>query len=370
MKRRLVQGCLFAICACVAATSVAADLTASLTKGKPALKSSGPIAFGPEGILFVSDPWGAAVFAVDTGDRGPRPGSGAFKVEGIDGKVAALIGTTPSEIEIRDVAVNPASGSVYISAARGRGPEAQPAIIKVAGDGKLSLVSLDGVKFSKADLPDAPSPDAKGRGNDRLRTESITDLAFVDGRVLVAGLSNEEFASTFRSIPFPFTPEVKGAGVEIYHGAHGRFETRSPVRTFVPFEIAGEPHVLAAYTCTPLVKFPVKELKPGAKLKGTTIAELGNRNRPLDMIVYKKDGKEYLLLANNNRGVMKITTEDLDKAESIVTPVEGGGKKGQAYETIEGWNEIHQLDRFDDAHALVLRRDASGAFHLESLPLP
>jgi hypothetical protein len=366
--KRLVRGCLSAICVSLAATSLAADLTAGMKTGKPDLKSAGPIAFGPDGVLFVSDPWGAALFAIDTGDRGPAAEGGALKVEGIDGKVAGLLGTSAAEVQIQDVIVNPASGNVYISAARGRGPEAQPAIIKVARDGKLSLVGLDSVKFSKAELPDAPSPEAKGRGNDRLRLESITDLAFLDGRVLVAGLSNEEFASTLRSIPFPFTSELKGAGVEIYHGAHGQFETRSPVRTFVPFEIAGEPHVLAAYTCTPLVKFPVKELKPGAKLKGTTIAELGNRNRPLDMIVYKKDGKEFILLANNNRGIMKITTEGIDKAEPILARVDG--KKGQTYETIEGWKGIHQLDRLDEKHALVLRRDDGGAFHLESLPLP
>ena len=64
------------------------------------------------------------------------------------------------------------------------------------------------------------------------------DIAFLDNRVLVAGLSNEEFSSTLRSIPFPFQKSVAGANVEIYHGAHGRFETRSPIRTFVPF-VAG-----------------------------------------------------------------------------------------------------------------------------------
>jgi hypothetical protein len=36
---------------------------------------------------------------------------------------------------------------------------------------------------------------------------------------------------------------------------------------------------------------------------GTTIAELGNRNRPTDMIVYRKGGKDYLLIANTSRGV-------------------------------------------------------------------
>jgi len=47
-----------------------------------------------------------------------------------------------------------------------------------------------------------------------------------------------------------------------------------------------------AYTCTPLVQFAIPDLKPGAKVKGKTIAELGNRNRPLDMIDYQKDGKD------------------------------------------------------------------------------
>ena len=105
----------------------------------------------------------------------------------------------------------------------------------------------------------------------------------------MAGLSNEEFASNLRALEYPFKDAGKGAAVEIFHGAHGRLETRSPVRTFAAFNIGDEPYVLAAYTCTPLVKFPLKDLAPGTKVTGTTIAELGNRNRPLDMIVYEKE---------------------------------------------------------------------------------
>jgi hypothetical protein len=370
MKRPLLLGFVATASLCLAASLAAADLTASLTKGKPDLKSVGPLAFGPDGILFVADPWGATVFALDTGDKGPHADKAALKVEGIDGKVAGLLGAPPAEIQIQDVAVNPASGNVYLSVARGRGPDAKPAIIVVNKDGKLTLLALDGIKFSRAEIPDAPSPEAVGRRDSKPRLESVTDLGFVDGQVIVAGLSNQEFASTLRALPFPFKEGGKGTSVEIYHGAHGKFETNSPVRTFVPFNVAGEPYVLAAYTCTPLVKFPLKELKAGAHIKGTTIAELGNQNRPLDMIVYKKDGKEFFLLANSARGVMKITTDNLDKAEPILAHVSGGGKKGQAYETIEGWKDVHQLDKFDEAHALIVRRDAGGAFHLETVPLP
>ncbi len=85
----------------------------------------------------------------------------------------------------------------------------------------------------------------------------------------------------------------------------------------MPYEINGEANILAAYTCTPLVKIPMSELQPGQKIKGTTIAELGNMNKPLDMFVYEKGGKNYILMANSKRGVMKITTEGIDKIEAI-----------------------------------------------------
>ena len=127
--------------------------------------------------------------------------------------------------------------------------------------------------------------------------------------------------------------------------------------------------MLAAYTCTPLVQFPISELKPGSKIKGKTAAELGNRNRPLDMIAYRKDGKDYLLLANSNRGVMKISTDNIENADKIEAPV-GSGTKGQTYETIAGWTGVAQLDKLDSQHALVVRRGEGNSLNLESLALP
>src|SRR5262245_49971063 len=99
-----------------------------LTKGTPDLKSAGPLAFGPDGVLFVGDTQGAAVFAIDTGDRA-KGEAGAVKVEGIDEKVAALLGTSAKQILINDMAVNPASGRVYLSVSRGRGPDATPVLL-------------------------------------------------------------------------------------------------------------------------------------------------------------------------------------------------------------------------------------------------
>jgi len=350
----------------------ASNWTEGMKEGNPAFKSMGPIAFGPEGILFVADTRAAAIVALNTGDATPATGAKLLKVEGINQKIAGLLGTTADQLLIDDMAVNPVSRNTYLAVSRGRGPDAIPVLVRVKTDGQPEVVALDQVKFSKGELPDAPVDGVVGQGNRQSnpRQESITDIAFFQDRVLIAGLSNEEFASTLRAIPFPFKTVANGTSVEIYHGAHGQFETRSPVRTFVPFKVGKEACLLAAYTCTPLVQFPISELKPGAKIKGKTVAELGNRNRPLDMIVYQKDGKDYLLLANSSRGVMKISTDQIENAEGIVEPVTGGGKKGQSYETIESWTNVDQLDRFDAKHALVMRRGDGGSLNLESLPLP
>jgi hypothetical protein len=359
-------------CALGACAVHAADWTAGMKEGKPALKSIGQLAFGPDGILFLADTKSAAIFAVATGDTKAASGGGPLKIEGVNQKIAALLGTSADQILIDDLAVNPASRNAYLAVSRGRGPSAAPVLVRVTAGGKLEAVSLDKVKFSKAELPDAPVDGvvADGKRQSNPRQESITDIAFLEDRVLVAGLSNEEFASTLRAIPFPFKTVPNGTSVEIYHGAHGRFETRSPVRTFVPFKVGNEPQLLAAYTCTPLVQFPLKDLKPGAKIKGKTIAELGNRNRPLDMIVYQKGGKDWLLMANSSRGIMKISTDNLEQAESITNPVGGGGIKGQPYETIESWTGVDQLARLDNQHALVVRRGDGNTLNLESLPLP
>ncbi len=351
-------------------TLVAADWMEGMQEGKPAFRSMGPLAFGPDGILFVGDSKSAQVIAVATGDTKAAAEAKPLKVEAINVKIAGLLGMTADQVLIDDLAVNPISRNAYLAVSGGRGPDAIPVLVKVSSSGTPELVDLDKVKHAVAKLPNAPEDKVVGEGRraKNKRLEAITDIAFFQDRVLIAGLSNEEFASTFRAIPFPFKTVEGGTSVEIYHGAHGKFETRSPVRTFVPFNIGNEPHLIAAYTCTPLVQFPVKQLKSGAKIKGKTIAELGNRNRPIDMVVYQKGGKEYLLLANSSRGIMKIDAAQIEEAPSIETKV--GDKEGVKYDTIEAWTGINQLDLFGDAHALVLRSDGKDALALESLALP
>ena len=341
-----------------AGSAQAAAPTDGLKKGTPDLKSAGPLAFGPEGILFIGDPAGAAIFAVATGDTTPGP-KAAVKVEKIDEKIANTLGTTAGDIAVNDLKVNPASGNVYLSVARGKGPKATPVILKLDRAGKLEEFALKDKPFAKVALPNAAA---------KNRLEAITSMAFVKGKLIVAGLSNEEFASKLRVIPFPFNEADKGASIEIYHGSHGRFETNAPVRTFVPYDVKGQTQILAAYTCTPLVRFPVDELKPGQKVKGTTVAELGNRNRPLDMITYTKDGKDYILMANSARGVMKIPANGVESLAPITARVPD--KSGIKYETIAELKGVQQLDKLDGDRALVLLKTEGGSLNLDTIPLP
>jgi hypothetical protein len=250
---------------------------------------------------------------------------------------------------------------------RGRSADAVPVIVRTGAGGKLEILSLDNIPHSRVELPNAPSADAKNRRGAPLRLEAITDLDFVNGKVIVAGLSNEEFASNLRSIPYPFQSADKGAAVEIFHGAHGRFETNSPVRTFTSYKIANQDHILAAYTCTPLVAFPMNDLQPGKKVMGKTIAEMGNRNSPLDMVVYKKDGKSFILMNNSSRGVMKIQADNLEKYEAITKQTD---VTGVPYETIAELKGVDHLARLEDGRALMLVRNEGGSVDLKKLALP
>ncbi len=352
------------------ATAAGAEgLTDSLKPGKAELLSAGALAFGPDAVLFVGDGMGTALYAFDTGDRTPI--AGATEVEGINAKIAALLGTTPDQILINDMTVNPLSKRAYLSVSRGRGPTATPVLVRTAAGGRAEVFSLDDVRHAKATLPNAPAADAieihgPGKGAP-MRLEAITDIAYVNGNVIIAGLSNEEFSSNLRTIPFPFTSVPRGTAIEIYHGQHGRFETHAPVRTFTTHRIRNEDVILASYACTPLVVFRTSELAKGNKVMGKTIAELGSRNTPLDMLIYEKAGQHYILMSNTDRGVMKLSADGLDRYDAITTLIPDTA--GTPFQTLDVSGVTH-LARLDDGTALMLVAAANGTQSLKALPLP
>jgi hypothetical protein len=333
-----------------------------LPSGKVQLQSAGALAFGPNGMLFVGDNLGGSVVAIDTQDTKKASGPVQINVSGLDQKIAALVGVTPDQIVLNDMKVNPISKNVYLYASRGKGPDAQPLIVRVEASGKITNVSLDNAKHESVSLADAPAA-TTGRQNPRMLT--ITQISFVNGNVIVAGLSNEEWSSSLRSIPFPFKDTAEDTTtLQIWHASHGRYETAAPIRTFVPYTISGQQYILAAYTCTPLVKIRMSDLQPGAKVKGVTIADLGSGNQPMDMVPYTKDGHNYILIANSSRGVMKLKADNLDTYRQIDSPEvpnpENANISGVPYETMTNVKNVQSLTQLDDKDALLLIGNITG----------
>ena len=181
---------------------------------------------------------------------------------------------------------------------------------------------------------------------------------FYEDQLMVSGLSNEEFSSAFRAIKYPFEYDETPTSLEIYHAAHGRFETYAPIKTFMLYNLNESPHIIASYTCTPLVTFPLGELKSGQHVKGKTVAELGNRNTPLDILSYQKDDKPYLLIANTTRALMKIAVEDIESYNAYLTePVsESFATAGVEFLALPYVN-VQQLDKFGDFRVIVFAKN-------------
>ncbi|RRA97972.1 hypothetical protein [Larkinella rosea] len=332
-----------------------------LTVGTPEIKSINALTFSPNGILFVGDAKGGSIFAIDTKDAAVTGQAAPVEIKNVDQKIAALLGTEVQNITIQDIAVNPVSKKTYIAVQHSDGT---PVLLRVEGD-KIQPVSTKNVEFSSLALNNLPSADAKDRRGESIRVSAISDMGFADGKVLVSGLSGQEFNSTFRSIPFPFTDKQDQASLEIYHAAHGKYETLSPIKTFTTAEIKGKKYLVASYTCTPLVLFPMDELKAGNHVKGRTVAEMGSGNSPLDIVTMKKGDDSFLVMANSSRPVFKVKYKNIEGYQgSLTTPVEESfATAGVQFVSLPVTNVI-QLDKLDDTRMVMLQRRSNGNLDL------
>jgi len=352
--------------------------------GAAGVRAAGPITFGPAGILFLADNVSAKVFAVDVADPGQQAGSEPFDLADVDLRVGSFLGCEAGDVLIRDMAVHPVSHNVYLSVQRGQGDAGLPVLVRIDRlDGSVTDVPLDHVPFAEVAITDAPAPDDErlditlpqgSEGEDLqvgertirilrqpIRTSTVTDMAYLDGTLVIAGLSNEEFSSKLRLIPFPFSDQVSSSSLEIFHVSHGKWETAAPIRAFVPYD--GGRGILASYTCTPVVHFPVADLTPGVKIVGRTVAELGAVNQPLDMVSFDQDGAEYLLVANTAHGLVKIACSDIDGQPPLTEPREPVGVPRETKD-LRG---ITRLANLGGSHVLALQSDDEGRKHLRSL---
>jgi hypothetical protein len=346
----------------------------STVSGKPELKAIDVISFGPDGVLFIGDGRGAQVVAVDTGDT-TQKASMRTAIEKIDEKLAGRIGTTPKGIEILHLAVNPASGVAYI--ALRKQDDKTSLILTVDGTGKIEEFGLDNVKYARVALP----------AGEKAPLDKITDIAWAEDRLLVAGRANEQFGSKIYSIAAPLENEAKAtiSSTETYHVAHGRWETKAPMETILPYQEDGKRYLVGAFTCTPLVKYPLDEIKPDAKVKGISMVELGQGNVPQDMLVYEKNGHSYVLVntvrrfgkpfGNSPYWTARVDLDLLRDSPKInkeaIRRLDAKGKpQTDRIKMVDEFSGVVHMDRLDNDNALVLRTDSTGSFTLAPLALP
>ncbi|MEL6190159.1 MAG: hypothetical protein AAFU79_36510, partial [Myxococcota bacterium] len=252
-----------------------------------------------------------------------------YNLRDVDSSLADLLGVSPRDIRVRDVAVHPTSKEAYIAVgvAAGDSYESTIAIINQSGDARLMDTDLP---TETLDVPSAPAEEFFFyRDIFASRDLSFTDLEFHDGQLFVAGMSNADFASSMWVAPYPFEGAASTTTLEIYHGVHAQYETRAPIRAMEIIDIDGEDYMLAAYTCTPLVLFPLEGFEDGEHIVGKTIGELGYGNTPGDILAFDTEDGEgnpfpVIFIQNKSQSAQVMAKDAVVAAaagEGITTPL-------------------------------------------------
>lgn len=318
--------------------SVAATLLASIfpvtvfaEDAQLDMKFAGALEFSDTGTLFVGDNYNGAIYALALTDGNAPAQVKPVNVGDIDVKIADVLGVARSAVAINDMAVHPVTADIYVSVTRIGNFESAPAILTVKQDGTIELLDMTSLAFQKQALNHYPDQETTFRprglgkmpplvrdiakGDISLSSLAIMDMEFHNGELFVSGVAFDNFLSTLRRIPYPFTDEQSAANVEMYHISHDQFETRAPIRAMSIQEIDGKTQLIAAYTCSPIVAIDLDEIVDGAKISARTLMDYGN-GQPIDMISYSLNGNGMLFLTNNSRSPYVIPVDSLNGAKA------------------------------------------------------
>ena len=338
-------------------------------KGALKLNGAGVMFASNRGLLLVAEAGGSMV-AIDMED------TGKFKpvkpMANFGAKVSGAIGASPDKVVINDLKANPETGTLYISVRRSDGIST---ILTLDSSGKLNTLNTDKLNWVRIKL------------SEKLKISRISAIGFHDGRVLAAGQSNDAFRSKIFSIPTPILHGSTAAvfSTDTYHVAHGRWETKAPIQSFILTQEAGTPYLVGSFACTPIAKFPITNLKDGAQVKGTSVLELGSGNRPLDMFTYFSGGKQWLVTHSMRfhklfdytpskywaaRIDMKLIAPSDDKInKQAARRNKGVAKDPKGVEVLEELHGAVQVDGYGQQQAVLLR-EIKGALNLEVVKLP
>lgn len=348
---------------------------AELQQGKPKVQAIDVIAFSPDGVLLLGDGKSGQVVLVDTKEKEVQKWTA--EVVDLKGKIAQKLGVLPKDLELIHFASHPKTGKAFLAVRRQDNKKEH--LITVDGQGGISEFSLDNVAYKTVELP-------KGAG---ASLNKITDLAWSADRLLVSGVASEEFACKLYCVysPLEKQSEVILTSAETYHVAHNKWETKAPMTVLMPYEENGKKYLVGAFSCTPLVKYPLDAFTQNAKVKGQSVVELGSGNKPLHMFTYQKDGKSYVLVntfrfhhARKPFGPSPYWTARIDIGvinengninEKALKRLDGKGEPGtEKVKLIPEFHGVAHMDKLGADKALVIQEDAKALLTLKALQLP
>ena len=320
--------------------------------------------FGGSNTLFVADSDAGKVNAyilpdVEAFEGNPR----SYNLNSFGAQVAVHLDVYQPSIIFHDVIVHPVSREAFVSLSADTDSGKTPFVVRVNHDGDLSALDLAG-EHSSVTLTGAADDSVTFWRDIPASTFAVTDLDFVEGELFVSGLTTGEFSSTLRRIPYPFDGETHTSSIEMYHALHGQNETRAPIQAMEVVTLNGEPTVVAAYTCTPLVTVPVDQLNDGEHVLGKTIAELGYGNTPLDVLSFSATSRqgreeEFVLVLNREKAADLIRMTDLStavEADSITAKAGPGQTLGVTTSIVPMTGVLQAADQ-DSEFLLALQRN-------------
>ena len=338
-------------------------------------KSVNIVKFGDANTLFVGDSKSATLYAYSIAERQNSEAQNSYNIHDLSTKISKFAKVGVMDILVRDMAIHPTSKEAYIAFDTKTKNGYISQIIIVNQIGKIRQFDLANTKYTKIQLNDAPTSDIVFWDKTPMRSLTFTDIDYYKGKVYIAGMSNAEFSSALRVVDYPFNSQVSTTSIEIFHAAHGQNETRAPIQTLQFVNLNNQDYILAAYTCTPLVLIPVKDLKNGAHIVGKTIAEMGFGNTPVDIIKFKSQDfnnqpYEGIILTNRNRSAQFINMTDLAASANQPGIEYVGFKEDVGTPAINlPMTGLLKMEDQDGYHLVALRRnDDTGSLELLSFP--
>jgi hypothetical protein len=343
---------------------------AQAEQGNPNIKTIEAIAFGPKGLLLVGG--GGQVVAIDTGDETMAPWS-VKEVPNIDQVLAGKLGLTPKDIEVRKLAVNPASGKAYIALQSLKNKAS--VILTIDGTGKVAEFPLENVKYNSFTL-----------STPKVAVSKVTDIAWADGKIVAATQASDKFASRVFTInPSGGSGAATQISTKTYHTGHSRWETAAPLRVLMPYPENGKTSVVGSFTCTPIVKYSIEDAKNDDQVTGSSVVELGQGNTPRSMFTYEKGGKKFILISvgRNNKQpafgfpsaywVARVDADLLKETTNIneKAPWRIGNKNlvGDRVQVAKEYFGTLQMDRLDANRALAIV-ESKDSQSLRAITLP